>query len=78
MTQPINPGWEPPEGTPKDSSAALPSQGLPEGSLGSSDLTSVAAQPPVWRKVHPLTPLTQMGNPGGTGGGYLFATRLDT
>lgn len=60
MTQPINPGWEPPEGTPKESPAALPSQGLPEGSLGSSGLTSVAAQPPVWRKVHPLTPLTQM------------------
>lgn len=60
MTQPINPGWEPPEGTPEESSAALPSQGLPEGSLASSDLTNVAAQPPVWRKVHPLTPLTQM------------------
>ena len=60
MTQPIDPGWETSEGKPKESSAALPSQGLPEGSLGSSDLTNVAAQPPVWRKVHPLTPLTQM------------------
>lgn len=60
MTQPINPGWEPPEGTPKESSAALPSQGSSEGSLASSDPDSVAAQPPVWRKVHPLTPLTQM------------------
>lgn len=60
MTQPIDPGWETSEGKPKESSAALPSQGLSEGSLGSSDLTNVAAQPPVWRKVHPLTPLTQM------------------
>ncbi|EFU81277.1 hypothetical protein HMPREF0576_1790 [Mobiluncus holmesii ATCC 35242] len=60
MTQPIDPGWEPSEGTPKESSAPMPSQGSSEGIPASSDLSSVTAQPPVWRKVHPLTPLTQM------------------
>lgn len=60
MTQPINPGIGSPEGTPEESSETFPAPGLSEGSIGSSDLTSVAAQPPVWRKVHPLTPLTQI------------------
>ncbi len=60
MTQPIDPGWEPSEGKPKESSAALPSQGLSEGIPASSDTSSVTAQPPVWRKVHPLTPLAQV------------------
>ena len=60
MTQPIDPGWEPSEESPKESSGTFPSQGSSEGSLASSGPASVAAQPPVWRKVHPLTPLTQM------------------
>lgn len=60
MKQPINPGWEPSDEKPKESSAALPSQGLSEGIPASSDISSVTAQPPVWRKVHPLTPLTQV------------------
>ena len=60
MKQPINPGWEPSDEKPKESSAALPSQGLSEGIPASSDISSVTARPPVWRKVHPLTPLTQV------------------
>lgn len=60
MTQPINPGIGSPEETPEESSETFPAPGLSEGSIGSSDLTSIAAQPPVWRKVHPLTPLTQI------------------
>lgn len=60
MTQPIDSGWKPLEESPKDSSGTLPSQGLSEGIPASSDISSVAVQPPVWRKVHPLTPLAQV------------------